>query len=80
MKLKKNIAVSASGFIFNPGTGDSFSVNEIGAEIIRLLQENKPISDISAAISSKYEVEKNQLEKDMDDFISLLFSFNLLER
>ncbi len=80
MKLKKNIAVSESGFIFNPGNGDSFSVNDIGAEIIRLLQENKQINEISAAISSKYEVEKNQMEKDMDDFISLLFSFNLLEK
>lgn len=80
MKLKKNIAVSESGFIFNPGTGDSFSVNGIGAEIIHLLQENNPIGVISSTISVKYGVGKNQVEKDLDDFISLLFSYNLLEK
>jgi len=80
MKLKKNIAVSESGFIFNPGNGDSFSVNEIGAEIIHLLQENKSIAEISEEISSKYEVVMSGVEKDLDDFISLLFSYNLLEQ
>lgn len=80
MKLKKNIAVSESGFIFNPGNGDSFSVNEIGAEIIHLLQENKSIAEISEEISTKYEIVRSGVEKDLDDFISLLFSYNLLEQ
>ena len=79
MKLKKNIAVSESGFIFNPGNGDSFSVNEIGAEIIGLLKENKSDSEIAEIISSKYGTGRTQVEKDLDDFISLLFSYNLLE-
>jgi hypothetical protein len=80
MKLKKNIAVSESGFIFNPGNGDSFSVNEIGAEIIHLMQENKSVAEISEEISAKYEVVRPGVEKDLDDFISLLFSYNLLEQ
>ena len=41
MKLKKNIATSEAGFIFNPGTGDSFSVNNIGSEILVMFKENK---------------------------------------
>ena len=39
MKLKDNIAVSESGFIFNPTTGDSYTANEIGLEIIKCLKE-----------------------------------------
>ena len=80
MKLKKNIATSEAGFIFNPGTGDSFSVNNIGAEILTLFKENKSMKEIIENISLKYEVEKSQLEKDLDDFISQLFSYNLLEK
>ena len=38
MKLKKNIATSEAGLIFNPGTGDSFSVNSIGSEILAMLK------------------------------------------
>ncbi|MFM2358786.1 MAG: hypothetical protein RLY16_779, partial [Bacteroidota bacterium] len=34
MQLKKNIATSDAGFIFNPSTGDSFSANPLAAEII----------------------------------------------
>lgn len=80
MKLKKNIATSESGFIFNPGNGDSFSVNEIGAEIISLMKEERSHTEIIETISSRYDTEKNQVEKDLEDFISLLVSYNLIEK
>jgi len=80
MKLKKNIATSESGFIFNPGNGDSFSVNDIGAEIINLMKEDKSQTEIIDTISSKYDTEKNQVEKDLDDFLSLMVSYNLIEK
>jgi hypothetical protein len=80
MKLKKNIATSEAGLIFNPGTGDSFSVNSIGSEILSLLKENKNRQEIIDAVSIKYVAEKNQLEKDLDDFLSQLDEYNLLEK
>jgi hypothetical protein len=80
MKLKKNIATSESGFIFNPANGDSFSVNEIGAEIITFMKDDRSPSEIVEAITSKYDTEKKQVEKDLEDFISLLVSFNLVEK
>ena len=79
MKLKKNIATSESGFVFNPTTGDSFSLNTIGAEILLLMKENKSSAEIKKDILNKYDVEKNQLEKDWDDFMSQLLDSNLLE-
>jgi hypothetical protein len=80
MKLKKNIATSEAGFIFNPGTGDSFSVNTIGADILSLFKENKSLQDVIESISLRYEVEKIQLEKDLEDFVSQLHGYNLLEK
>jgi hypothetical protein len=41
MKLKKDIAISDSGFLFNPSSGDSYSLNPIGVEILKLMQEKK---------------------------------------
>lgn len=79
MKLKKNIATSEAGLIFNPGTGDSFSVNNIGAEILLLLKENKSHEEIIGYLSLKYDVERIQIEKDMDDFVSQLTDYNLLD-
>jgi hypothetical protein len=80
MKLKKNIATSEAGFIFNPGTGDSFSVNNMGTEILSMLKENKSQDDVIASISDRYDVDMSQLEKDLEDFISQLYGYNLLEK
>ena len=79
MRLKKNIATSESGFVFNPSTGDSFSSNPIGAEILLDLKEGINIQEIKKNILEKYEVEANQLEKDWDDFVGQLRDGNLLE-
>ncbi len=80
MKLRKNIATSEEGFVFNPGTGDSFSTNPIGTEIISLLKEDKSLATIIESISSKYEVDKNQFEKDLDDFVLQLKESSILEQ
>lgn len=79
MQLKKNIATSESGFIFNPSTGDSYSANPIAAEILQQLKEGIPSSQIKKDIVNRYDVESSQLEKDWDDFTSQLKSANLLE-
>lgn len=80
MKLKKNIATSEAGLIFNPGTGDSFSVNGIGIEILTMLKDNKSQKEIIDLFSSKYDAEKNQLERDIDDFFEQLTEYNLLDK
>lgn len=72
MKIHSNLAVSDSGFIFNPSNGDSFSTNAVGADIIRLLKEGKSLADLKKEISGKYEVEPTVFEKDYEDFISQL--------
>lgn len=72
MKINKNIAISESGFIFNPSTGDSFSTNPIGAEIIQMMKDDKKVSDIIKTISSKYNVEGPAFEKDLEDFYAQL--------
>lgn len=80
MKLKKNIATSEAGFVFNPGTGDSFSVNQTGAEILALIKQEVSPEEIIRILTEKFEVEADSAEKDLDDFISQLYTFNLIER
>jgi hypothetical protein len=79
MKLKKNIATSESGFVFNPSSGDSFSLNTIGAEILLQMKESKSSEEIKKDILNRYDVDKSLLEKDWDDFMSQLRDNNLLE-
>jgi len=79
MRLKKNIAVSESGFIFNPGTGDSFSLNKIGIEIFDLLKQGKPDSEIIHGLLEKYEVDSASLDKYYYDFLAMLVHYQLME-
>lgn len=80
MKIKKNIAVSDSGFVFNPATGESFSANPIGMEIIELLKKGTPTQEISNMILEKYETDAPTIDKDLHDFIQILKQYTLIEQ
>ncbi len=79
MKISKNIAVSESGFIFNPTTGDSFSCNAVAADVINLLKENQTLEQVKTRIIEKYEVHASELDKDLQDLWLQLRDNNLLE-
>ncbi|MCB9448510.1 MAG: PqqD family protein [Flavobacteriales bacterium] len=79
MKLRKNIAVSDSGFLFNPSTGDSYSVNPIGQFILQLLQEGKKEEEIIRKVTDGYMVDQATVEKDLYDFQAMLKNYKLTE-
>ena len=79
MYLRKNIATSESGFIFNPATGDSYSANPVAAEILQRLKEGRPASDIKAWLLENYDVDALRLDRDWDNFFNQLKEANLLE-
>ena len=79
MNIRKNIAVSENGFIFNPLTGDSFSVNQTGVFILRKMKEGDSNEDIMKALQEEYELDTYTAEKDLYDFLSLLKSYQLTE-
>jgi len=79
MKLKKNIAISESGFVFDPNSGDSFSMNPLGLEILTMMKEGKEQGDIFNFVLKKYDVERDTFENNYYDFINMLRQFNLLE-
>lgn len=79
MRVRKNIATSEEGFLFNPTTGDSFSTNSIGSEIILLMKKDKSVNEVVNAICDKYDVDKSLFERDLDDFTLQLKEFSILE-
>jgi len=79
MKVRKNIAVSDSGLVFNPENGESFSVNPIGVELTSLMREGKSFDEISALILKKYNTEKQVFEKDFHEFLDTLSNYGILD-
>lgn len=79
MKLKRNIAISESGFVFNPTNGDTYSINPIGQEIVEMLKEGKDFQAIKAGIIAAYQTEPATFERDFEDFMQMLHSLKLME-
>ena len=79
MRVKRNIAISDSGFLFNPSSGDSYSVNPIGLEIFTLLKDGKDQEDVKAYILEHYETDSDSFEKDFYDFSVMLKNYKLIE-
>ena len=79
MKLKKNIAISESGFVFDPSTGDSYSLNPVGLDIISLLKESKNDDEIVRDLQKKYDADKPTIDKNFHDFMDMLKQYNLME-
>jgi len=79
MNIRKNIAISENGFIFNPLTGDSFSVNETGLFILQKLKEGESKETIMKTLQDEFELDANSAEIDLNDFLSMLKSYQLTE-
>lgn len=79
MLIKGNIALSENGFVFNPSTGDSFTLNNTGKEVLMLIKEGKSIDLITELMIEKYDVERMTLERYLSDFVNDLSINSLLE-
>lgn len=72
MKIAQEVKISDNGFVFNSKTGDSFSLNPPGLEMIKMISEGKEMEEIREAFTSKYEVDELTFEKDFYEFCTLL--------
>ncbi|MDX9909931.1 MAG: PqqD family protein [Mariniphaga sp.] len=72
MKIAPEVKISDNGFVFNQKTGDSFSLNSAGLELIRMIAEEKGLDEIKEAFLTKYDVDDLTFEKDFYEFCTLL--------
>jgi hypothetical protein len=79
MILKKKIAVSETGFIFDPTSGDSFSMNPTATEILSLIKEGKSEKEIKSYFIANYDVNESTFDRNYIDFVSMLRLHNLID-
>lgn len=78
MKIKSNIAISENGFLFDPATGESFSTNQTGREIIELMKQDKTEEEIRESMTEKFDVDEQTFERYYLDFIGMLKQYQIL--
>lgn len=70
--LVQRLAVSDSGFVFDPVSGNSFTVNESGLRIIQLVKDGKNLGEAVSALSNEYHGSATDIERDVLEFVGLL--------
>jgi len=78
MKIAEEVKISDNGFVFNSATGDSFSLNPLGLELIKQLKEEKEFELIQQEMLAKYEVDDLNFEKDFYEFFAMLKHHQLI--
>jgi len=76
----KDIAISDSGFIFDPYSGGTFNTNETGRFILRLLKEGNGMEVIQSEIGRHFIMSGEDLKSDIYEFINLLKEAQLLPK
>lgn len=68
----QRLAISESGFVFDPVSGHNFTVNETGLIILRLLQKNTDMQSLLGQLTSDYDVSPRDAERDVMEFAGML--------
>ena len=77
----KDVAVSDTGFVFDPITGLTFSVNTTGKFILDQLRQGKSADEIVAAIAENFDVtDRNEVMRDLKEFLRLLKENGILPK
>jgi len=71
----KRLALSESGFVFDPVSGQSFSVNDTGLVILRLAQHQDDIEQLIEQLLEQFDASSVEIKRDVQDFIYRLQGF-----
>ncbi len=74
-----SLAISESGFIFDPTTGNSFTSNETGKYILDSLISGLDEEGIIDKIFQEFSASKIEIENDYNDFMQRLRLYHLVE-
>ena len=68
----KNLAVSDTGFVFDPRSGATFSLNATGLAILNALREGDDLPAILARLEAAFDVVGESVAHDVRDLVQSL--------
>jgi PqqD family protein of HPr-rel-A system len=74
----KNLAISETGFVFDPRSGATFTVNPTGLLVLNALREGASPDSIAGALKARFEGAGDEVREDVGDFLHLLRQSGLL--
>ncbi len=77
-KTLADLAISDTGFVFDPIVGTTFSVNPTGLCVLQSLKEGLHLDAIARRLSERFDKAPADPVRDVKEFIRLLHQHNLL--
>ena len=74
----RQLAISDTGFVFDPFSGSTFTVNQTGLTILEGLRRGEDRPALVDRLRARFDVHGEDLERDLDEFIHLLRQGGLL--
>jgi len=71
------LAISDSGFVFDPNTGNTYAVNATGLAVLRGLKSGRTLGQIHEALWNDFQ-QVSGVEEHLREFTQLLVEFGLL--
>jgi PqqD family protein of HPr-rel-A system len=75
----RTLAISESGFLFDPVTGHTFNVNATGLSVIHALKSGKSEEEIRQELTEAFEQEGGEdVARDVEEFLDRLREHGLV--
>ncbi len=79
-KKLAHLALSDNGFLFDSATGHTYSLNQTGTSILKLLIKGVCVEEIMTSIMEEYEISAEDILKDLNQFLHFISELGLIER
>lgn len=73
----RGLAVSETGVLFDPASGNTFTMNRVATSILHALQRGLAPDRVCDVLKEEYEINPQTLERDMREFLDRLKTLGL---
>lgn len=75
------LAVSPSGFIFDPGSGATFTANPTAQLLLEGVRDGRGLAELTATLTERFALQPGvDLQRDILEFVRVLQEQGLLDR
>lgn len=75
----KDLAISDSGFVFDPFSGGTFTLNETGRVVLQALREGLSESQVVERLHDGFAGVTPKVEEDLRDFLRTMAEYGLAD-
>jgi PqqD family protein of HPr-rel-A system len=72
------LAISASGFVFDPVSGGTFTVNATGRALLEGLRDGLGLAELTTKLNERFATDDADLQRDVLEYVRTLRDVGLL--